>query len=83
MKKKSLIKIIFFCLCPIAFTQTQSAGLQSSDGLRTAEEGFAAEEFRRGVQTYYRNSYNDAVNQFDFRLAGQSILSLRIGRLCT
>ena len=69
MKKKLFIKIIFFCLCPIAFTQTQSAGLQSSDGLRTAEEGFAAEEFRRGVQTYYRNSYNDAVNQFEKALS--------------
>ncbi|MGP1474670.1 MAG: hypothetical protein ACTTJ1_04610 [Treponema sp.] len=69
MKKKLFIKIIFFCLCPIAFTQTQSAGLQSLDGLRTAEEGFAAEEFRRGVQTYYRNSYNDAVNQFEKALS--------------
>ena len=67
--KKSFVKILFFCLCPIAFAQTQSAGLQTSNGFRTAEEGFAAEEFRRGVQAYYRNSYNDAVNQFEKALS--------------
>lgn len=47
------------------FAQTQSAGLFAAGEMRTAEEGFAAQEFRRGVQAYYRGSYNEAVLQFE------------------
>lgn len=46
-------------------SQTQSAGLYAQGDLRTAEEGLAAQEFRRGVQAYYRGSYNEAVLQFE------------------
>lgn len=45
--------------------QTASAGLFTEGEIRTAEEGFAAQEFRRGVQSYYRGSYNDSVIQFE------------------
>lgn len=47
-----------------AFPQTSTAGLYSGE-VRTAEEGFAAQEFRRGVQSYYRGTFNDAVMQFE------------------
>ena len=68
--KKTLSSFFVSCfLCALAAPQTQSAGLYSANGLRTAEEGFAAEEFRRGVQAYYRNSYSDAVNQFEKALS--------------
>ncbi|MGP1459709.1 MAG: hypothetical protein ACTTKL_10440 [Treponema sp.] len=68
--KKTLSSFFISCfVCALAASQTQSAGLYSSNGLRTAEEGFAAEEFRRGVQAYYRNSYSDAVSQFEKALS--------------
>ncbi len=47
-----------------AFPQTSTGGLYSGE-VRTAEEGFAAQEFRRGVQSYYRGTFNDAVMQFE------------------
>ena len=34
-----------------------------------ADRGMAAEEFRRGVQAYYRGAYNDAILQFEKALA--------------
>ncbi|WP_318661828.1 hypothetical protein [Treponema sp.] len=36
---------------------------------RSAEAGFAEEEFRRGVQSYYRGLFNDAINQFERALS--------------
>lgn len=47
-----------------AYSQTSTAGLYNGE-VRTAEEGFAAQEFRRGVQSYYRGTFNDAVMQFE------------------
>ena len=34
-----------------------------------ADKGMAAEEFRRGVQAYYRGAYNDAILQFEKALS--------------
>lgn len=36
---------------------------------RSAEAGFAEEEFRRGVQSYYRGQFNDAILQFEKALS--------------
>ena len=36
---------------------------------RSAEAGFAEEEFRRGVQSYYRGQFNDAIMQFEKALS--------------
>ncbi|MEE3411773.1 MAG: hypothetical protein VZQ99_09885, partial [Treponema sp.] len=36
---------------------------------RSAEAGFAEEEFRRGVQSYYRGFFNDAIIQFEKALS--------------
>lgn len=47
-----------------AYSQTSTAGVYNGE-VRTAEEGFAAQEFRRGVQSYYRGTFNDAVMQFE------------------
>lgn len=47
------------------FAQNDNAGLPVSGTIRSAEEGFAAQEFRRGVQAYYRGSFNEAVLQFE------------------
>lgn len=47
-----------------AYSQTSTAGVYNGE-VRTAEEGFASQEFRRGVQSYYRGTFNDAVMQFE------------------
>ncbi len=51
-----------------AFT-SQEALSKSSTGARSAQAGFAEEEFRRGVQSYYRGSYNDAILEFEKALS--------------
>lgn len=63
--KKIVIAFVFSAFSFFSvFSQTSSAGLYSGNA-RTAEEGFAAQEFRRGVQSYYRGTFNDAVMQFE------------------
>lgn len=61
---KIFFSVIFFIFMSFAFAQTSTAGLYNGTA-RTANEGFAAQEFRRGVQAYYRGSYNDSVMQFE------------------
>ncbi len=74
--KKSTVKKSIFILAALfiaynSFSQTTySAGLNTYDNrIRSAEEGFAAEEFRRGVQSYYKGSYNEAIVQFEKALS--------------
>lgn len=63
--KKIVIAFVFSAFSFFSvFSQTSSAGLYSGN-VRIAEEGFAAQEFRRGVQSYYRGTFNDAVMQFE------------------
>ena len=63
--KKIVIAFVFSAFSFFSvFSQTSSAGLYSGN-VRTSEEGFAAQEFRRGVQSYYRGTFNDAVMQFE------------------
>lgn len=71
--KALLLCSIFFNLTlahsqNFAFTSEESMAL-SSTGARSANAGFAEEEFRRGVQSYYRRSYNDAILQFEKALS--------------
>ena len=57
-----------FCLG--AQETTANAGLSiPQDGIRTSEQGFAAEEFRRGVQAFYKGAYNDSIVQFEKALS--------------
>lgn len=63
--KKIVIAFVFSAFSFFSvFSQTSSAGLYSGN-VRSSEEGFAAQEFRRGVQSYYRGTFNDAVMQFE------------------
>ncbi|MCR4949182.1 MAG: hypothetical protein K6A15_08520 [Treponema sp.] len=49
---------------------TNDAGLRvPEDRIRTGNEGFASEEFRRGVQAYYRGAFNESIVQFEKALA--------------
>lgn len=74
-KKKSLAFFVAVLICSHLIAQNNlganaNAGLMSRVGsLRTADEGMAAEEFRRGVQAYYRGSFNEAILQFERALS--------------
>ena len=70
---KKIITLLFFVSFVFGLSAqitTNDAGLSvPEDGIRTGEEGFAAEEFRRGVQAYYRGAYNEAILQFEKSLS--------------
>lgn len=49
--------------------KSEGATERSSIGARTAASGLAEQEFRRGVQAYYRGTFNDAILQFEKALS--------------
>ena len=51
-----------------AFTSPEAAA-DPRTGTHSAAEGLADQEFRRGVQAYYRGAFNDAIVQFEKSLA--------------
>lgn len=74
MKKIVFLFIAFTFILSSAFSQTLAEHLftdskNDSSLNRSAEAGFAEEEFRRGVQSYYRGFFNDAIMQFEKALA--------------
>ncbi len=71
---KKLTAFLFsaaFSVCALfAQVTTDDAGLRvPEDRIRTGNEGFASEEFRRGVQAYYKGAFNEAIVQFEKALA--------------
>jgi len=63
----TVFSIVFNC-----FSQniTSDAGLSNhEDRIRTSAEGFASEEFRRGVQAYYKGAFNEGIIQFEKALS--------------
>lgn len=72
MKKISalLLSAVFSISTLFAQVTTDDAGLRvPADRIRTGNEGFASEEFRRGVQAYYKGAFNEAIVQFEKALA--------------
>ena len=69
--KKFFVFVAAIALSFQLYSQTTyTAGLYSNDNrIRSAEEGFAAEEFRRGVQAYYKGAFNEAILQFEKALS--------------
>jgi DNA-binding beta-propeller fold protein YncE len=70
-KSTALIFSALFSVCTL-FGQvtTDDAGLRvPEDRIRSGNEGFASEEFRRGVQAYYKGAFNEAIVQFEKALA--------------
>ena len=66
IKKIFAVSILFLSFAPL-FPQNSDIRdeLLVTKDIRTAEEGLAYEEFRRGIQAFYRGSYNDSVLQFE------------------
>ena len=72
MKKVISVLLIFTSLFMLFFSDEfrQDAGMTvPEDRIRTNNEGMAAEEFRRGVQAYYRGAFNESVVQFEKALS--------------
>ena len=72
MKKIIVTAFLAFILLFICFSQntTNNAGMQSlPDRIRTGNEGFASDEFRRGVQSYNKGAFSEAIVQFEKALS--------------
>lgn len=72
MQKKLLFVCLFFLVNFFTFAQNTSsdAGFKvPENGIRTSNQGFASQEFRRGVQAYYKGAYNEAIMQFEKALS--------------
>ena len=72
MKKTFAIFLIFnlFCFSVFSQTITSDAGMTvPDDRIRTDKETFASDEFRRGVQAYYKGAFNEAIVQFEKALS--------------
>lgn len=72
MKKISIYFLVLLLSVNNVFSQdvTYSAGMAvPKEGIRTSDEGFASEEFRLGVQAYYKGSFNEAIVQFEKALS--------------
>ena len=72
MKKIVFTAIFAFFISFLCFSQntTNNAGMQVlPDRIRTGNEGFASEEFRRGVQSYNKGAFSEAIVQFEKALS--------------
>ena len=78
MKTEKLKSVTIFILISMVLSHSvaqsgalKSAGAteRSSIGARTAASGLAEQEFRRGVQAYYRGAFNDSILQFEKALS--------------
>ncbi|MBR7064127.1 MAG: hypothetical protein IKI31_03120 [Treponema sp.] len=72
MRNLKVWLILAFVFFSSTVFSTDTAGLTATGRIRSADEGFAAEEFRRGVQAYYRGLFNEAVMQFEKALSYKS-----------
>ena len=62
--------MLCFTICSFPQETTYSAGMSvPNEGIRSSDEGFAAQEFRLGVQAYYKGAFNEAIAQFEKALS--------------
>ena len=72
MKKITSAAIVLLSLAALGFSQatTDTAGLTvKEDRIRTGNEGMASDEFRLGVQAYYKGAFNESILQFENALS--------------
>lgn len=69
--KKSILFFISVLTITSSFAQVnlEDTARKETDTVRSANSGFAEEEFRRGVQSYYRGAFNESVLQFEKALS--------------
>ena len=66
---KRLTRITAFAVICCCIFGVSASSFKSGDGKRDSDVLFAEEEFRRGVQSYYRGSFNEAVLLFEKALS--------------
>ncbi|MBQ2481574.1 MAG: hypothetical protein II516_10035, partial [Treponema sp.] len=87
--KKSVYIILLAALAGTGFlfSQTSEGGApassSSSASAASSISGWAADEFRRGVQSYYRGAYSEAILEFERALdymPGENIILDWLGK---
>ena len=75
MKKSFAIFTSFLLLTAFSFGQVnlKDTVRDENSDTRSASSGFAEEEFRRGVQSYYRGFFNESIMEFEKALSLQVI----------
>ncbi len=63
------MKKIFYVLTLVFLFSFQAATQNSVGGPSASDRGFAEEEFRRGVQAWYRGTFNESILQFEKALS--------------
>ncbi len=64
MKKRNIVFLIIFLLCSHLYTQSSLSSEPTA-----ADRGFAEDEFRRGVQSWYRGAFNESITLFENALS--------------
>ena len=66
----SVFAVVFSVIFSFAQQTTADAGMRvPEDRIRNGNEGLASEEFRRGVQAYYKGAFSESIMQFEKALA--------------
>lgn len=63
------IAFLFFTASSFAQVNLRDTVRDDNSGTRSAESGFAEDEFRRGVQSYYRGAFNESILEFEKALS--------------
>lgn len=69
--KKIFVFGLIFTVSFLAFAQKNLKDMSSEEGksTRSGNASFAEEEFRRGVQSYYRGAFNESILEFEKALS--------------
>src|SRR5574344_326910 len=83
--KKILCVMAFILSAAVLFAQVNltDTARKETDTMRTANSGFAEEEFRRGVQSYYKGAFNQSILQFEKALSylpGENLIPDWLGK---
>lgn len=71
MKKSVSFFATLLLLASVSFSQVnlRDTAREIDGSGRSANSGFAEEEFRRGVQSYYRGAFNESIMEFEKALS--------------
>ncbi len=84
MKKITALLFVVLIATNLLYSQTNlTASSYSDSSVGGSTEGFAEEEFRRGVQSYYRGAFNESIQEFEKALSympGQALILDWLGK---